>query len=110
MAASVTSVSLTAKMEDLTVEEKVESSAEEEAENSAEDEAESSAEDEYESESSAEDEQSLAESERQERRVEGTGGAPDTKMVMGAVAVTLPPNNSFTKLLTSSVSTSGNRM
>ena len=59
----VTLVSLTAKMEDLTAEEKVE-----EAENSAEDEAESSAEDEYEAESSAEEEQSLAESERQERR------------------------------------------
>ena len=59
----VTLVSLTAEMEDLTAEEKVE-----EAENSAEDEAESSAEDEYEAESSAEEEQSLAESERQERR------------------------------------------
>ena len=59
----VTSVSLTAeKMEGLTAEEKVESSAE--------DEAESFAEDEYEAESSVEEEQSLAESGRQERRVQ----------------------------------------
>ena len=60
----VISVSLTAKMEDLTAEEKVESSAEEEAGNSADDEAQSSAEDEYEAKSSAEEEKSLAESDK----------------------------------------------
>ena len=71
MGCPVTLVSLTAEMEDLTAEEKVEeaeNSAEDEAESSAEDDAESSAEDKYESKSSAEEEQSLAESERQERR------------------------------------------